>query len=78
MNYYSIITALCFGFAIGVAFTWADHIQTEREHAREKAELAADLNAFRVMSEWDKLKEDNHERRHRDESAASNPVESYE
>lgn len=58
MNYQTAITILCFGFAAGVAFTWADHIETEREHAREKAELAADLNAYRVMAEWDKFEEE--------------------
>ena len=58
MNIYAIFTILFFGCAAGVAFTWADHIETEREHSREKAELAADLNAYRVMAEWDKFEEE--------------------
>ena len=58
MNCFQILSILCFGFATGVAFTWADHIETEREHAREKAELAADLNAYRVMAEWDKFEQE--------------------
>lgn len=58
MNYFQILSILCFGFVAGVAFTWADHIQTERLHAQEKAEIAADLNAYRVMAEWDKFEQE--------------------
>ncbi len=57
MNYTLILSMLCFGFAAGIAVGWADHIQTERKHAKEKAEIAADLNAYRVMAEWDQFEE---------------------
>lgn len=57
MNYFQILSMLCFGFAAGIAVGWADHIQTESEHAREKAELAGDLNAYRTMAEWDRFEE---------------------
>lgn len=52
-EFYGGIAGLCFGIAIGVAFAWAAQIQ----HDRETADLAADLNAYRVMAEWNKFEE---------------------
>lgn len=50
---YGIIAGLCFGLSIGIAFAWAVEIQ----HDREEAAIISELNAVRVMAEWDKFEE---------------------
>ena len=52
-QFYGTIAGLLFGLAIGIAFAWAVQISEDRE----QAELAADLNAYRVMAEWDRFEE---------------------
>jgi len=50
---YTLLAGLLFGLSIGIAFAWALQISEDRE----QAELAADLNAYRVMAEWDRFEE---------------------
>jgi len=52
-QFYGTIAGLCFGLAIGISFAWAVQISEDRE----QAELAADLNACRVMAEWNRFEE---------------------
>lgn len=51
---YGLIAGLCFGLSIGIAFAWAVEIQ----HGRETGRLISELNAARVMAEWDKFEEE--------------------
>lgn len=50
---YTFLTGCCAGLAIGLAFGWAVLIQEQRH----KDELGSDLNAYRVMAEWDQFEE---------------------
>jgi hypothetical protein len=47
------IIGACFGIALGIIYAWAIHAAIERKHAKEIEELVGDLNAYRVMAEWD-------------------------
>lgn len=49
-----IITGLLFGLAIGIAFAWA----LEIHHDRKERELVSELNAARVMAEWEKFEDE--------------------
>jgi len=53
-----ILFPIVAGIIAGILFTWADHISVERENAalrKERDELVSDLNAYRVMWEWDRF-----------------------
>jgi hypothetical protein len=52
-QFYGTMAGLCFGLSIGIAFAWAVTIQ----HDREEAALISELNAARVMAEWDRFEE---------------------
>ena len=56
-DFYGTLAGLCFGLAIGIAFAWAVKISEDRE----KAAIAADLNAYRTMAEWSENKGGNNE-----------------
>jgi hypothetical protein len=48
MNIYSILSIICFGFAIGIAFAWAGHIEEERNKAVKRS----------IIEQWDKFQQE--------------------
>lgn len=57
---YGTIASIAFGLSIGLAFGWAQHIAQERRlRAAEAqvAELGGELNAMRVVAEWERFEE---------------------
>lgn len=57
---YGTMMAMALGLAVGLAFGWAHHIAQERRlRAAEAqvAELGGELNAMRVMAEWERFDE---------------------
>jgi membrane protein CcdC involved in cytochrome C biogenesis len=53
MTNYGLVAGMCFGMAFGVIYAWATHVVVEQRHAKEIEEIVGDLNAYRVMAEWD-------------------------
>lgn len=45
MNIYSILSILCFGLAIGIAFAWAGHIEDERNKVVKRG----------IIEQWEKF-----------------------
>lgn len=57
---YGTIASIAFGLSIGLAFGWADHLANEgrlRAAEARAAELGGELNAMRVMVEWERFEE---------------------
>ena len=53
MTNYGLVAGMCFGMAFGVIYAWVTHVVVEQRHAKEIEEIVGDLNAYRVMAEWD-------------------------
>lgn len=53
MTNYGLVAGICFGLAFGIIYAWANHVIVEQRHAKEIEEIVGDLNAYRVMAEWD-------------------------
>ena len=53
MTNYGLVAGICFGLAFGIIYAWASHVIVEQKHTKEIEEIVGDLNAYRVMAEWD-------------------------